>query len=60
MPLTPNHTLFVRYHNADVPEIDAAKWRFTVQIQGARVYGNASGSPMHASPSSAQARWLGR
>lgn len=34
-PLTPNDAFFVRYNNADVPEIDAAKWQFTVEGDGA-------------------------
>jgi DMSO/TMAO reductase YedYZ molybdopterin-dependent catalytic subunit len=29
-PLTPNDAFFVRYHLADIPEVDAAKWRLTV------------------------------
>jgi DMSO/TMAO reductase YedYZ molybdopterin-dependent catalytic subunit len=34
-PLTPNDAFFVRYHLADIPEIDAAKWRLTVGGDGA-------------------------
>ena len=29
-PLTPNDAFFVRYHLADIPEVDATKWRLTV------------------------------
>ena len=28
--LTPNDAFFVRYHLADIPEVDATKWRLTV------------------------------
>ena len=28
--MTPNDAFFVRYHLADIPEVDAAKWRLTV------------------------------
>jgi DMSO/TMAO reductase YedYZ molybdopterin-dependent catalytic subunit len=34
-PLTPNDAFFVRYHLADIPEVDAAKWRLTVGGEGA-------------------------
>jgi DMSO/TMAO reductase YedYZ molybdopterin-dependent catalytic subunit len=34
-PLTPNDAFFVRYHLADIPEVDAAKWRLTVGGDGA-------------------------
>jgi DMSO/TMAO reductase YedYZ molybdopterin-dependent catalytic subunit len=34
-PLTPNDAFFVRYHMADIPEVDAAKWRLTVGGDGA-------------------------
>ena len=29
-PITPNDAFFVRYHLADIPEIDAAAWRLKV------------------------------
>ena len=29
---TPNDAFFVRYHLADIPEVDAAKWRLTVGV----------------------------
>ena len=28
---TPNDAFFVRYHLSDIPEIDAAKWKLTIQ-----------------------------
>jgi DMSO/TMAO reductase YedYZ molybdopterin-dependent catalytic subunit len=34
-PLTPNDAFYVRYHLADIPEIEAAKWRLTVGGDGA-------------------------
>jgi DMSO/TMAO reductase YedYZ molybdopterin-dependent catalytic subunit len=34
-PLTPNDAFFVRYHNADIPEVDAAKWRLVIGGEGA-------------------------
>ena len=34
-PITPNDAFFVRYHLADIPEIDPAKWRLTVSGAGA-------------------------
>ncbi len=34
-PLTPNDAFFVRYHLADIPEVDAAKWRLAVGGDGA-------------------------
>src|SRR5204863_7280654 len=34
-PLTPNEAFYVRYHLADIPEVDAAKWRLTVGGDGA-------------------------
>ncbi len=34
-PLTPNEAFYVRYHLADIPEVDAAKWRLTVGGEGA-------------------------
>ena len=34
-PLTPNEAFFVRYHLADIPEVDAAKWQLTVGGEGA-------------------------
>jgi len=34
-PLTPNDAFFVRYHHADIPQVDAAKWRLTVGGEGA-------------------------
>lgn len=32
---TPNDAFFVRYHLADIPEIDAAKWRLKIGGEGA-------------------------
>src|SRR5712691_8750759 len=37
-PITPNRAFFVRWHLADIPEIDPAKWRL-------KVGGSALGSP---------------
>ena len=37
-PITPNDAFFVRYHNADIPEVDAGKWRL-------RVGGDAAAKP---------------
>src|SRR5271165_1498386 len=34
-PLTPNDAFFVRYHLADIPEVDAAKWQLAVGGDGA-------------------------
>jgi DMSO/TMAO reductase YedYZ molybdopterin-dependent catalytic subunit len=34
-PLTPNDAFFVRYHLADIPEVDAAKWQLSVGGEGA-------------------------
>src|SRR3974390_2230736 len=34
-PLTPNDAFFVRYHLADIPEVDAATWRLAVGGDGA-------------------------
>jgi len=34
-PLTPNEAFYVRYHLADIPEVDATKWRLTVGGDGA-------------------------
>src|SRR5215471_5034228 len=34
-PLTPNDAFFVRYHLADIPEVDAAKWKLMVGGEGA-------------------------
>jgi DMSO/TMAO reductase YedYZ molybdopterin-dependent catalytic subunit len=34
-PLTSNDVFFVRYHLADIPEIDAAAWRLTIGGDGA-------------------------
>jgi DMSO/TMAO reductase YedYZ molybdopterin-dependent catalytic subunit len=33
--LTPNDAFFVRYHLADIPEVDAASWRLAVGGEGA-------------------------
>jgi DMSO/TMAO reductase YedYZ molybdopterin-dependent catalytic subunit len=35
-PITPNDAFYVRYHLADIPEVDAAKWRLTVGGDGAK------------------------
>ena len=32
---TPNDAFFVRYHLADIPEVDAAKWRLKIGGEGA-------------------------
>ena len=37
-PITPNDAFFVRYHNADIPQVDAGKWRL-------RVGGDAAAKP---------------
>jgi len=29
-PITPNDAFFVRYHLADIPQVDPAKWRLTI------------------------------
>jgi DMSO/TMAO reductase YedYZ molybdopterin-dependent catalytic subunit len=34
-PITPNDAFFVRYHLSNIPEVDAAKWRLTVEGEGA-------------------------
>ena len=34
-PLTPNDAFFVRYHLADIPEVDAKTWRLAVGGDGA-------------------------
>jgi DMSO/TMAO reductase YedYZ molybdopterin-dependent catalytic subunit len=34
-PLTPNDAFFVRYHNANIPVIEAAAWRLKVGGEGA-------------------------
>ena len=33
--ITPNDSFFVRYHLADIPEVDAAKWRLVIDGDGA-------------------------
>lgn len=34
-PITPNDAFFVRYHLADIPQIDPAQWRLTIAGSGA-------------------------
>ena len=34
-PITPNDAFFVRYHLADIPEVDAKTWKLTVGGEGA-------------------------
>jgi len=34
-PITPNDVFFVRYHLADIPEVDPLKWRLVVSGQSA-------------------------
>ncbi len=33
--ITPNDAFFVRYHLADIPEVDAAKWKLSIGGEGA-------------------------
>src|SRR5499427_8212890 len=34
-PITPNDAFFVRYHLADIPQVDARTWRLAVGGEGA-------------------------
>jgi sulfite dehydrogenase (cytochrome) subunit A len=34
-PVTPNDAFFVRYHLADIPEVDADTWRLKIGGEGA-------------------------
>src|SRR5262249_31914646 len=34
-PITPNDAFFVRYHLADIPQVDATQWRLSVGGDGA-------------------------
>lgn len=34
-PITPNDAFFVRYHLADIPDVDAKKWRLKIGGEGA-------------------------
>jgi hypothetical protein len=34
-PITPNDEFFVRYHLADIPEVDASTWKLNIGGEGA-------------------------
>jgi DMSO/TMAO reductase YedYZ molybdopterin-dependent catalytic subunit len=49
-PITPNDAFFVRYHLADIPDVDAKTWKLTVGGEGASGRAELSLNDLKAMP----------